>query len=303
MRQSQASETAEYMAFFRALESARPRRKRLFADPFAIQFLRPSLRRAVWLSRVPLLAALVRWYADWRLPGARTSGIARTRFIDGAVEQALRENVRQIAILGAGFDCRAHRLACIGGTPVFEVDHPATLEVKRKRLRQVVGGLPSNVRHVPIDFNRESLPQVLREARLDTRPPTLFLWEGVTNYLAADAVDSVLRYIASFPGSRLIFTYVHRGALDGSAFFEDAAALLRNVAAVGEPWTFGLDPTELSDYLRERGLQFIRDAGAREYREECMGPAGRRMRGYDFYHVAIAGVRATEVTEPALESF
>ncbi len=295
MRQSQASQTAEYMAFFRALESVRSRGKRLFTDPFAIQFLRPSLRRAVWLSRVPLFAAVVGRYADRRLPGARTSGIARTRFIDEVVERALREDVRQVVILGAGFDCRAYRLAGMEAATVFEVDHPATLEVKRKHLQRATASRPSNVRYVAIDFNQQSLPEVLREAGVDARSPTLFLWEGVTNYLAAEAVDSVLQYVASFPaGSRLIFTYVHRGALDGSVVFEDAPALLRNVAAVGEPWTFGLDPSELSDYLRERGLHLIRDAGAREYREECMGPAGRSMRGYDFYHVAIAGVAGNQ---------
>jgi O-methyltransferase involved in polyketide biosynthesis len=40
MRSEQASRTAEHMAFFRALESARPARQRLFQDPFAIHFLR-----------------------------------------------------------------------------------------------------------------------------------------------------------------------------------------------------------------------------------------------------------------------
>ena len=65
---------------------------------------------------------------------------------------------------------------------------------------------------------------------------------------------------------------------------------MRDVDRLGEPWTFGLDPEELPDYLRERGLQLERDAGAREYRRQYFGPDGERMKGYDFYHVAIAGV-------------
>jgi len=108
----QSSRTAEYVAFFRACESVQPKSKRLFFDPFAKHFIRRSLRAAVWFSRIPLLGALVPWYADRRLPGARTSAIARTRWIDDATCQALHENIRQIVILGAGFDCRA-RIRCV----------------------------------------------------------------------------------------------------------------------------------------------------------------------------------------------
>jgi O-methyltransferase involved in polyketide biosynthesis len=43
-----ASRTAEYMALFRALETARrPARARLFEDRFAAGFLRPTLRAVV----------------------------------------------------------------------------------------------------------------------------------------------------------------------------------------------------------------------------------------------------------------
>jgi O-methyltransferase involved in polyketide biosynthesis len=39
MRAGRASRTAEQNALFRALESARPKRERLFDDPFARKFL------------------------------------------------------------------------------------------------------------------------------------------------------------------------------------------------------------------------------------------------------------------------
>src|SRR5208283_3347650 len=110
MRPDQPSRTAEYMAFFRACESVRPPSERLFVDPFAAHFVSPSLRGAVRLAGIPVLGALVRWYMDRRAEGARTSAIARTRLIDDAVCQALRDNIRQIVVLGAGFDCRAYRL-------------------------------------------------------------------------------------------------------------------------------------------------------------------------------------------------
>jgi methyltransferase (TIGR00027 family) len=289
MRAGRCSQTAEYIAFYRALESARPPGRRLFADPLAVRFLRPSLRAAVALSRVPLLGGMVPWLADRAMPGARTSGIARTRLIDDAVGQALRGGIAQVVFLGAGFDCRAYRLPGIAAAAVFEVDHPATLPEKRSRLGRALGTLPEHVHFVEMDFGRRSLADALATAGLDARRPVVFVWEGVTNYLTADAVDAVLRVVAACaPGSRLVFTYVDRRALDGSATFGDAGALLRRVDALGEPWTFGIVPGDLPGYLQARGLRLDRDAGAREYRAECFGEGGERMKGYDFYHVAIA---------------
>lgn len=293
MQANRASRTAEYVAFFRAMESARPQPLRLFDDPFAIHFLRARLRFAVGLSRLPMIGDLIARYADRRLSGARTSAIARTRWIDDALAEALRQGARQVVILGAGFDCRAYRLPAMSGTVVFEVDHPATGAAKRAVLERALGGLPENVRFVGIDFNRQSLPEVLETAGLDRRQPAVFLWEGVTNYLTAEAVDGVLRFVAgAAAGTRLIFTYIHAGALDGSGRFHDAQQLLGEVAAVGEPWTFGLDPDALPAYLQQRGLQLERDVGARDYRRQCFGPSADAMQGYDFYRIAVARVGA-----------
>jgi hypothetical protein len=49
-------------------------------------------------------------------------------------------------------------------------------------------------------------------------------------------------------------------------------------------------PGELPDFLRERGLRLVSDLGADQYRERVMGPAGRRMQGYSFYHTVLAEV-------------
>ena len=247
------------------------------------------------LSRLPLLGGLVPWYADRRLPGARTSAVARTRVIDDAFREAMRAGVEQAVILGAGFDCRAYRLPELSAATVFEVDHPATRAAKLQRLQRVLPRLPANVRFVEMDFDRQRLPEVLAHNGFDPRRPAVFLWEGVTNYLSAGAVDAVLRFVGGCAGgTRLIFTYVHRGALDGSVAFEGAATLVREVAQLGEPWTFGLDPDEVPAYLAARGLQLHYDAGARDYRVQCFGPEGERMKGYDFYHVAIASVPSAD---------
>jgi hypothetical protein len=56
-------------------------------------------------------------------------------------------------------------------------------------------------------------------------------------------VNDILRYVAGCAaGTRLAFTYVHRAAVDGSATLPDAAGIIRNVAMLGEPRTFGFVP-------------------------------------------------------------
>src|SRR5947209_2006242 len=58
---------------------------------------------------------------------------ARTKFFDDAVVRALEHDVRQIVLLGAGYDGRPLRYRT-PGVRFFEVDHPATQVDKRQRL-------------------------------------------------------------------------------------------------------------------------------------------------------------------------
>lgn len=294
MQPGQPSRTAEYMALFRALETVRPENRRLFSDPFARGFLRPSLRAAVRLAAFPALAPVLDWWVDRRRPGARTSAIARTRLIDDLLDEAVAQGAGQAVILGAGFDCRALRLACLGETRLFEVDHPATRAAKAAHLLGLE--YPANARFVEIDFNRQPLFEALAEAGLDAGQPTVFVWEGVTNYLSLEAVEAVLGGVGTFcPGTRIIFTYVDQGVLDGSVPFEDAAEVVRHVARLGEPWTFGLVPRQVEEFLRRWGLRLDSDLSAAEYRRRYFGPAAGGMKGYEFYHVAQAHVAKQEL--------
>jgi methyltransferase (TIGR00027 family) len=292
MKDRQASRTAGYMAYFRAIESGRPPKQRLFTDPYAVHFLSSTLRRAVQLSKIPLIANLLNRYADYRLPGARTSALARTRLIDDAIRASSRENPSQLVILGAGYDCRAYRLPELANISVFEVDHPDTLASKRQHLNEAGISPPQNLCSVKMDFNRESLPGPLIPAGFQSSRPAIFLWEGVTNYLTAGAVDVVLQYIASCStGTQLIFTYIHAGVLDGSVQFEGAARVLHDVTEIGEPWTFGIYPTQTGTFLQERGLCLDSDLSAVEYRAKYFGAdLAQKMTGYEFYHVAVAHV-------------
>ena len=283
------SRTAEFMALFRALESASDPRKRLFNDPWAIRFLPPRLRAVAALAHLPLARSLICRFIDRRWPGARTSGIARTRYIDETLCDALSSGITQVVLLGAGFDSRACRLPQLARMRVFEVDHPNTSQVKQARIKP----FPAQVSYVALDFNRHTLDEALREAGLDRAEPTLFLWEGVTQYLTAVAVEATFKFIAgSAPGSKVLFTYVHTDAIDSQ--HDGMTALNRTLRRVAEPWTFGLDPGELPGYLARSGLRLISDLNATAYRrlyaKANADAVGANNTGYEFYRVALAAV-------------
>lgn len=281
-----ASRTAEYVALYRALETSETRREPLFRDPFATHLLGGSRSLALRLANLPGLRGLVERYADWRAPGARTSAIARTRFIDDVVRAEVARDVRQLVILGAGYDSRAHRLPALATVPVYEVDRADTQAAKRRRIEGVAGAR-SDVRYVAVDFARDEPSLRLADAGWRADQTSVFVWEGVTNYLGAAAVERVLDWVGrTAAGGAIVFTYVHRGAIDGSVVFEGAPKVVGNVKRLGEPWRFGLVPEELPAYLARFRLALEQDLGADDYRALYLG-AGR-FRGYAFYRVALA---------------
>jgi len=235
-------------------------------------------------------AQLVR-YIDHRWPGARPSGVARTAFIDTTLRDALRSEMAQVVILGAGYDCRACRIEEMRRVRVFEVDRPETQRVKRQRLWRLPGLSLQGVTFVEMDLLRHALPESLAPAGFASGHQTFFIWEGVSHYLDADAVDATLRFVGSCAeGSRIAFTYIDRGLLDGSGALSVSPNVARLLEEAGERWKFGFYPDELAAYLRDRGLKLVEDLGAVEYGARFMGASREQMKGYEFYHVALANV-------------
>jgi len=284
------SRTAQYMALFRAIESAEPSRERLFTDPFAAAFLTGPLKIASTLRRFSAGRRAITNIIDRKWPGPRPSAILRTKIIDDALAQSLLMGVAQVVILGAGFDSRAYRIPEIAATRVFELDLPPTQRAKLGRLKRHPQGARDHVTYVPIDFERADLADVLEQAGFRTDRIAAFVWEGVTNYLTARAVDHTIRTVARIaaPDSRLIFTYVHRGVLDGSVAFDEADRWASAVRARGEPWTFGFDPAEVGQYLHARGFTLVEDRSMLEASNAFITHGTQRLQGSALYHVAVA---------------
>jgi len=290
MKPDSASKSGLAVAAVRAIESYRPEKERLFEDRFARRFLPPVWRGIIELLRLPGLGSAVLAMRERQFPGVMGNLFCRTRFIDDALRDALGKGLDQVVILGAGFDSRAYRIPGMEQTSVFEVDHPAPQAEKQARLKRMLGTLPSHVTFVPIDFDRQQLEDVMAAAAFRTGARTFFIWEGVTQYITAEAVDATFRYVsrAAATGSEIVFTYIRRGIVDGSARSAADQKLVSVLQRVGMPWVFGLDPTELAQYLAERGLKLIKDVGASDYQARYLDPIGRKMNVFEGERIALA---------------
>jgi methyltransferase (TIGR00027 family) len=290
-----SSHTAALVTLYRAIESSRPPATRLFDDPFAPLFLGWRFRTALRLSRLPAIGAAMPWsLVDRHWSGPRGTVAVRTRYIDDCLGDALRHGMKQVVILGAGFDCRAYRIREIAESRVFETDHPATQATKKEILSRRLRTLPPHVTYVPIDFTAGTLDAVMQASGYRPDVRTFFICEGVTHYLPADTIDAVFRYVGrSAAGSQLVFTYIHHGMLDGSSRFVGAANTLATVRRAGEPYTFGFDPGDLPRYLAARNLALIEDVDADTYRARYLTPRGRGDEALSEYQrAALASVGA-----------
>jgi methyltransferase (TIGR00027 family) len=247
MKKSQTSTTAQGIALIRALEYERPPEERICSDEFARKFVSPGYY---------LLGKLFAGYAERKGPGVVGFLTVRCRYMDDSLREALDAGIGQLVVLGAGLDSRAYRFPELPGrVRVFEVDLPATQEAKIEKVRKALGRIPDHVTYVPVDFNTEDLRKLI-SAGYDPRKKTLFLWEGVTYYLTAEAVDQTLAFIREHaaPGSRIVFDYMDPSALTAERKRDEVKRMERTRRLTGEGLQFGIEPSRIIEFLQRRGF-------------------------------------------------
>jgi methyltransferase (TIGR00027 family) len=172
-----------------------------------------------------------------------------------------------IVVLGAGLDTRACRVARHSDLPVFEVDRPAVVARKAEVLRRVLGGTPPSVHLVAADLERDDVMAALREHGYRDDARTFVIAEGLTQYLAPDAVRALFAQLAATPpGSRLTFTYVRQDFIDGTELY-GAQRLHRRFCGRRPLWRTGLIGEQVAELLADAGWQLTEQTGPSYYRD------------------------------------
>lgn len=221
-------------------------------------------------------------------PHVETYMLARTRFLDDAVRDAIDDGIVQVVLLGAGYDTRAARLAS-EGVRFYEVDHPSTQRDKRDRLVEVAGYPLDAATFVGCDFEREDFLTALSVAGFDSGAPAVFVWEGVVYYLTEVAVRATLARLAScHPESRVFFDYIGKRFVAGDVSDPKDLEARDRVAEMGEPLRFGIN--DVLPLLYEAGFLHVRTVSLDE---ACLTYTGTydRARKLRFQSIAEARVR------------
>jgi len=292
------SSTGYGPAVMRAMENLLPEDKRLFEDPYSEKFLPPFYKFPFYkffviLMRSPRILNFLIKIREKLTPGIIGGLICRTRYIDDVLNNAIKEGIETIVNLGAGVDTRAFRIPGIENINYFELDFPELQKVKRAYIDKNTGGLPSNVSLVPIDFNSQDLGEELKKAGYTLSSKTLFIWEGVTQYISKEAVDNTLKYVAqSATGSRIVFTYVLESFLNGSHIPDGLNSLYKLTLNEKKPlWFCGFEPAEMHEYLSKFPLYLIEDVGHEEYLERYIKPKGRDLTVFEIERAVLAEVK------------
>lgn len=156
----------------------------------------------------------------------------RTRFYDDALAAATVD-ARQVVVLAAGMDTRAHRLPWPEGTTLYEVDRPAVFDHKEPRLEQCGAVARCDRRMVATDL-RTDWQHALLDAGFSTDRPTVWTAEGLLYYLTDVEVARLLDGVwQSCPPGSVLVTDV------ASTMMRDAPSLdgwRELLASFGEPF-------------------------------------------------------------------
>ena len=231
----------------------------------------------LWLVFVPLWVKYKlssAYFGYPRVPDEGREGlgnflIARTLYIDRIIRRAVGD-MDQFVLLGAGYDTRAYGELKRDGLAIFELDRARTQELKVASLGKA-GIDVAHVTFVPVDFSRDDAFEKLRAADYDPTKKTLFLWEGVTLYLAEEDVRRTLRDVRQHaaPGSVVVADfYAERFIRMGSGCLAK-----KTLAYTDETLSFGLP--FVTDY--EQNLQrFMSSEGLTVGETVFMGSSGKK---------------------------
>lgn len=251
--ETKASGTADIMCLARAASYKDKRECYSGSDDIAY-ILVPSFFKLLLQSRL-LMKPFIRLFYP---KGMYEYIIARSKYIDAVFVQALKQGFEQVVIFGAGLDSRALRFQKLNqGNKIFELDAPTTQQEKLKVYRAKKLSVPNNLIFVPIDFNKDTLAEKIKQAGFENDMKTLFIMEGVTMYLSPEAVDGTFRFISevSETGSLVVFDYIHSGVIRGENQYFGGKGTANRVAKLGEAWTFALEEKDVESFLDKYNIQ------------------------------------------------
>jgi methyltransferase (TIGR00027 family) len=204
--------------------------------------------------------------------------VARTRYYDQVLSEAIADGVQSIVNVGCGTDTRAYRFSHLfkhRGVRVLECDRPEAIRAKQLVVKRWQDGL--HIDHLPIDLNADAWPELARW--LENQPGrTLVLMEGVSPYIDAESFGRLLSLLAGTlaAGSEVAYDFKIQGAHDDLGREGRTQKPFRlptangDVAAFHEAHGLQLERLELSCDLCARLLPRVEKSGVSSFTQDAL---------------------------------
>jgi methyltransferase (TIGR00027 family) len=243
-RAGSVSETAHWIAAYRAMESLRP--DAIFRDPFAAR-LAGNLGKDAPKGIPP-----------WPM-------IMRTKLIDDLVVEAVARGTRRVLNLAAGLDTRPYRLPLAKDVRWIEADLPAITALKESAL---AGERPAcELVREKVDLADETRRGAFLDRALDGAQSALVLTEGLLGYLTADA-------------ARALSADLHARPQIGAWIIDVASpGILKRMQKATDS---RLDPADRMKFAPANGVAFYEETGWKVREILSMYRAGVRYRRLPF---------------------
>ena len=217
------------------------------------------------------------------------SPLCRAAYMEKALKTAVLIGTKQYVILGAGMDTFAFREPeFLSKYRVFEVDHPLTQADKKERIARAGWTVPDNLAFVPVDFTKDGLTERLIAAGFDPSVKSFFSWLGVTYYLSAEAIDTMLSALSSLcaDGSTLAFDYPDEN------FFDAPEKRVQNTImmakAGGEPMQSAFSYSELEKLLETHGFLIYELLTPDDIQRDVIDRAGAELKAFEHVNYCLA---------------
>lgn len=215
------------------------------------------------------------WHKNAVIPGERKNALYRDRFMQLFVNNDVKINIeksykkksffavaarhhyfnrillknikldfiKQIIILGAGYDTRAvnfNNILSDRMIRVFEVDQPSILTYKEAIYNKNL--IDKNAVYLTINYLCSNLISYFKSHGIDIKLPTYFLWEGNTMYLDKEEMDGILQMLrGNFQKFLISFDYVSNSFLNKQVCNDISKEDYENFKSKGSPWKNGYD--------------------------------------------------------------
>lgn len=217
------------------------------------------------------------------------SPLCRAAYTEKALKTSVRTGAKQYVILGAGMDTFAFwDPEFLAKHRVFEVDHPLTQADKLERITRAGWKVPDNLTFVPVDFTKDSLAERLIAAGFDPSAKSFFSWLGVTYYLSAEAINTILSALSGLcaDGSTLVFDYPDENFFDAPENRVQNTIMMAK--AGGEPMQSAFSYAELEKLLEKHGLLIYELLKPDDIQRDVIDKAGADLKAFEHVNYCLA---------------